>query len=65
MIQRNKGNVENVKNENGIIDTCEPQEESKEGNTAQKIRLARKMSKIAKLSDVLRRNTSIGAGEDN
>ena len=41
------------------------QEESKEGSTAQQIRFARKMSKIAKLSEVLRRNTSIASGEDN
>ena len=34
MIQRKKGRVENVENENGIGDTAE-QEESKEGSTAQ------------------------------
>ena len=37
-------------------------EESKQESTAQKIRLARRISKVAKLSEVLRKNSSIERG---
>lgn len=36
-------------------------EESKEGTTAQQIKLARRGSKMAKLSEVLRRNSTLGS----
>ena len=41
----------------------ETMEESKQESTAQKIRLARRISKVAKLSEVLRKNSSIERGE--
>ena len=57
--QQTDGNTE--ENENSLTDIAE--EESKQESTAQKIRLARKISKISKLSEVLRRNSSIGRDE--
>ena len=54
--QQTGGNSE--ENGNSLTDIAE--EETKQESTAQKIRLARKISKISKLSEVLRRNSSIG-----
>ena len=36
----------------------------KESSTAQQIKYARKISKLSKLSEVLRRNSSVGSGMD-
>lgn len=58
--QKNEGSSL-IENENEFTDV--PEEESKQESTAQKIRLARRISKIAKLSDVLRKNSSLERGE--
>ena len=53
-----------VKNDGTFADDDTEESKDRDNTTAQKIRYARKISKLAKLSEVLRRNSSVGSSMD-